>query len=153
MREIHRNWIGAVILLGSLGLLLCCASAVFASSQHSVACDNIGYYRINYGHCDDISDSYPPYFWFFHENYYGYVNDNMDYPRYHPVGWYTTSQFYQTRYYLSGNGGSRIDNYHVGSSTMRQRFGGGGRSGGGANGLFGGGGRGSNKHFSGGHRP
>lgn len=142
IRGMHPSWTRLLIITGiALTLGLCCISNVF-TSQRPVNCDGLAYYRVNYIQCDDASDGYAPWFWFFHENYYTYVNDDMDHPLYHPVGWYTSPLFYRTRYYRSGNGSNRIDNYQVGNSSARQRFGGGGRGSGGSNGRFGGGGRG-----------
>ena len=136
--------IRAVVIAGVSLLLLTCCIGFFTNSAltHAAPCDSQRYYRVNYVQCDNESDSYAPWYWFYHRNYSTYVNDNMDSPLYHPVGWYTSPTFYTTRYYTSGNGGVRIDNYKVGSSTARARFGGGGRSSGG-NGRFSGGGRGN----------
>src|ERR1700682_1559917 len=112
MDTIHPSWRAIGIAVASATLLLCCCVGSVAATQRPVACDSVSYYRINYAECDNRSDSYAPWFWFFHSNYYGYVNDNMDSPRYHPSGWYTSPVFYHTTYYVSGNGGSRISNYH-----------------------------------------
>ena len=136
--------------LGALVLVCCVSTATNAAFTHPVACDNVAYYQSNYALCDNESDDYAPWFWIYHHNYYVYVNDDMDYPRYHPVGWYTSQTFYQTRYYRTGSGGTRITNYHVNTSPARARYGGGGRSSGGT-GRFGGGGRGSCCHGSGGY--
>ena len=144
--------IRALVVSGVVALMLVCCIGTLTSAALTQAapCDSENYYRTNYVQCDNQSNNYAPWYWMYHRNYYNYVNDNMDYPRYHPSGWYTSPTFYQTSYYVVGNGGNRIDNYHVGSAPARTRFGGGGRGSGGT-GQFSGGGRGTGSSSGAGH--